>query len=213
MLIRGCTVNRPTITRLLSLDYFHCARGQEIPCSYRSWSVITILTNPAKGHLFNISTTICTSFHKNITTAEACQESWQSNKVNRTYSEINHFLDWPQYDPTAIRINQINLLSAVIELQWILSSHLLFISKLQFLSLRSNFMWSEAVCCALCNSHFIRQWEFSNNSTRWNYRVFGLCPLSSILKPLHNTTFQKLDLFLSSNEEGDTYSVGSIRKN
>jgi hypothetical protein len=42
-----------------------------------------------------------------------------------------------------------------------------------------------------------------------DYWVFGLCPLSGILKNM----FQKLDLFLSSGEGvGDTYSVGSIRK-
>jgi hypothetical protein len=29
---------------------------------------------------------------------------------------------------------------------------------------------------------------------------------------LENTTFQKLDLFLSSGERGDTYSLGSFRK-
>jgi hypothetical protein len=45
--------------------------------------------------------------------------------------------------------------------------------------------------------------------TTWDYWVFGLCPISGIL----NTTFLKLDLFLSSGEGvGDTYSVGSIRK-
>jgi hypothetical protein len=44
-----------------------------------------------------------------------------------------------------------------------------------------------------------------------NYWVFGLSPSSSILK-LENTAFQKLDLFPSSGEWGDTYSVGSLRK-
>jgi hypothetical protein len=38
---------------------------------------------------------------------------------------------------------------------------------------------------------------------------FELCPSSVILK---NTTFRKRDLFPSSGEVGDTYSVGSLRK-
>jgi hypothetical protein len=33
-----------------------------------------------------------------------------------------------------------------------------------------------------------------------------------ILKTLENTTFRKLDLFPSSGDGGDTYSVGSLRK-
>jgi hypothetical protein len=46
-----------------------------------------------------------------------------------------------------------------------------------------------------------------------DYWVFGLCPLSDILKTQKNTTFQKLDLFPSSGEgTGDTYSVGPVRK-
>jgi hypothetical protein len=46
--------------------------------------------------------------------------------------------------------------------------------------------------------------------TTRDYWVSELCPSSSILK---NTTFWKLDLFLSSGEGvGDTYSVGSTRK-
>jgi hypothetical protein len=43
-----------------------------------------------------------------------------------------------------------------------------------------------------------------------DYWVFGLCPLSSILK---NTIFEKLHLFSSSGEAmGDTYFVGSLKK-
>jgi hypothetical protein len=44
-----------------------------------------------------------------------------------------------------------------------------------------------------------------------NYWVFGRFPSSDILE---NTTFQKLDLFPSSDEGGgeDTYSVGPLRK-
>jgi hypothetical protein len=42
-----------------------------------------------------------------------------------------------------------------------------------------------------------------------NYWVFGLCPSSGILK-LENTTFSNLDLFLSSGEGEDTYSVRSL---
>jgi hypothetical protein len=45
-----------------------------------------------------------------------------------------------------------------------------------------------------------------------NYWVFGLCPSSGILKTLENTAFRKLDLFPSSGEGGDIYSVGSVRK-
>jgi hypothetical protein len=45
-----------------------------------------------------------------------------------------------------------------------------------------------------------------------NYWVFGLYPSSGILGNI-NTTFRKLDLFLSSGEGGrDTYSVGPLRK-
>jgi hypothetical protein len=44
-----------------------------------------------------------------------------------------------------------------------------------------------------------------------NYWGFGLCPTSAILK-LENTTFRKLDLFPSSGEEEDTYSVGALIK-
>jgi hypothetical protein len=44
-----------------------------------------------------------------------------------------------------------------------------------------------------------------------NYWVFGLYPLSGILKT-RNATFWKLDPFPSSSEEGDTYSVGPLRK-
>jgi hypothetical protein len=45
-----------------------------------------------------------------------------------------------------------------------------------------------------------------------NYWVFGLFPFSGILE---NTTFWKLDLFMSSDEGGgeDAYSVGPRRKN
>jgi hypothetical protein len=46
-----------------------------------------------------------------------------------------------------------------------------------------------------------------------DYWVFELCPSSGIPKKQKNTTFQKLDLFLSSGEgSGDTYSVGPLRK-
>jgi hypothetical protein len=42
----------------------------------------------------------------------------------------------------------------------------------------------------------------SKQPTSWNYWVFGLFPPSGILE---NTTFRKLDLFLSSSEgEGKT---------
>jgi hypothetical protein len=35
-----------------------------------------------------------------------------------------------------------------------------------------------------------------------NYRDFGLCSVSGILKTLENTVFQKLNLFLSLDKEG-----------
>jgi hypothetical protein len=46
-----------------------------------------------------------------------------------------------------------------------------------------------------------------------NYWVFGLVHCS-VFKKLEDTTFWKLDLFLSSGEGGwgETYSVGSFRK-
>jgi hypothetical protein len=52
----------------------------------------------------------------------------------------------------------------------------------------------------------------ANRKISWNYWIFGLCPSSRILKKLQITTFRKLDLFPFSGEEGDTYSVGSLRK-
>jgi hypothetical protein len=46
-----------------------------------------------------------------------------------------------------------------------------------------------------------------------NYWGFGLCPSSSILVTLENTTFRKLDLLPSSGEGvGDTYSVGLLER-
>jgi hypothetical protein len=43
-----------------------------------------------------------------------------------------------------------------------------------------------------------------------NHRVFGLFPSSGILKTIE-ITFRKLDLFPSSVEGEDAYSVGSLR--
>jgi hypothetical protein len=43
-----------------------------------------------------------------------------------------------------------------------------------------------------------------------NYWDFGLHPSSDILKRLEKITFWKLILFPSSDEEGDTSSVGSL---
>jgi hypothetical protein len=44
-----------------------------------------------------------------------------------------------------------------------------------------------------------------------NYWVFGLCPSSGILETRKHTVSES-DLFLSSSEGGDTYSVRSLRK-
>jgi hypothetical protein len=41
---------------------------------------------------------------------------------------------------------------------------------------------------------------------------FELCPSSGIVKKKENTMFSKLDLFISSGDERDTYPVGSLRK-
>jgi hypothetical protein len=43
-----------------------------------------------------------------------------------------------------------------------------------------------------------------------NYWVFGHFPSSGILE-IENTTFRKLDLFPSSGEGENTYSVGSLK--
>jgi hypothetical protein len=48
-------------------------------------------------------------------------------------------------------------------------------------------------------------------NTHYNW-IFGLSPLSDILKKLENTPFRKLDLFPSSGEVGDTYFAESLRK-
>jgi hypothetical protein len=55
-------------------------------------------------------------------------------------------------------------------------------------------------------TEFIKISKFPEES-----RVFGLCPYP-VFYELENTTFRKLDLFPSSGEGGDTYSVWSIRK-
>jgi hypothetical protein len=44
-----------------------------------------------------------------------------------------------------------------------------------------------------------------------NYWVFGLVH-RPVFKKRDNTAFRKLDLFPSSGEGGDTYSVGFLRK-
>jgi hypothetical protein len=44
-----------------------------------------------------------------------------------------------------------------------------------------------------------------------NYWFFGFCPFSGIVRTREHTVW-KLDLFESSDEGGDTYSVGSLRK-
>jgi hypothetical protein len=49
-----------------------------------------------------------------------------------------------------------------------------------------------------------------------NSEILGFFNLSIVRYSsnyLDNTTFRKLDLFPSSGEEGDTYSVKSLRKN
>jgi hypothetical protein len=49
-------------------------------------------------------------------------------------------------------------------------------------------------------------------NNRQNYSVSGLCPTSSIVQ-MRETTFRKLNLFLSSGDGAYTYSVDSLRKN
>jgi hypothetical protein len=52
---------------------------------------------------------------------------------------------------------------------------------------------------------------YTGGTVNTNYWVFGLLPSSSIPET-RNHNDSKLDLFPSSGERGDTYSVGFLRK-